>query len=126
MQTLMATRDSIQSHQIALKSRVLLDSAKALVSSQYMCSTSRPDTSHIIHEVLIRDGSGEMQRVQPLINRGATSIFMTPRLRKRLGLAAERTYVTTLGLNGQVKAHASDSQKTAFTVQYMEHLSPLQ
>ena len=32
----------------------------------------------------------------------------------------------TLGLNGQVIAHVSDSQKTAFTVQYMEHISPVQ
>jgi hypothetical protein len=126
MQTLMATMDSIQPHRIALKSRVLLESPKALMSSQYLCGTSRPDTSHIIHEVFIRDGNGEMQRVRALIDCGATSIFMSPRLRKRLGLADEPAYVTTLGLNGQVMAHASDSRKTAFTVQYMEHLSPVQ
>jgi hypothetical protein len=58
MQTLMATMDSIQPHRIALKSRVLLESPKALMSSQYLCGTS-----HIIHEVFVRDGNGEMQRV---------------------------------------------------------------
>jgi hypothetical protein len=31
---------------------------KAHMSSQYLCDTSRPDTSHIIHEVFIRYGSG--------------------------------------------------------------------
>jgi len=64
-----------------------------------------------------------MQRVRDLINCGATSIVMVPRVRKWLGLADEPAYVTTLGLNGQGIAHASETQKTAFTVQCMEHLS---
>jgi len=118
--------DSIQPHRIALKSRVLLESAKALMPSQCLCRRSRPDTSHIIHEVFIRDGSGEMQPVQTPIDCGATCIFIAPRLRKRLSLAEDPAYVTTPGLNGQVMAHASDSRKMAFTVQYMEHLSPVQ
>jgi hypothetical protein len=126
MQTLMATMDSIQPHRIAFQSRVLMESPKALMSSQYICGTSRLDTSHIVHDVLIRDGSGEMQRMRALIDCGATSIFMAPRLRKRLGLADEPAYVTTLGLDGQIMAHASESRKTTFTVQYMEQLSPVQ
>jgi hypothetical protein len=125
MQTLMATMDSIQPHRIALKSRVLFQRPKPLVSSQYLCGTSRPDMSHIIHEVFIRDGSGEMQRVQSVIDCGVTNIFMAPRLRKRLGLADEPAYVKTLGLNGQVMAHTNESRKMAFTVQCMEHLSPV-
>jgi hypothetical protein len=67
-----------------------------------------------------------MQRVRALIDGGATSIFIALRLRKRLGLADEPAYVTTLGLNVQVMAHARESLKTAFTVQYMQHLSPVQ
>jgi hypothetical protein len=67
-----------------------------------------------------------MQGVRALIHCGATSIFMTPTLRKRLGLADEPAYVTTLGLKGHVMAHASDSRKTTFAVQYIEHLSPVQ
>jgi hypothetical protein len=122
----MATMDSIQPHQISLKSMVLLESPKALMPSQYLCGTSRPDMSHIIHDVLLRDGSGEMQQVRAVIDCGATSIFMAPRLRKRLGLADEPAYVMTLGLNCQLIAHASESRKTAFTVQYMEHLAPVQ
>jgi len=125
MQTLMATMDSIQPHQIGLKSRVLLESPKAHMSSQYLCGTSSPDTSHIIHEVFIRDGNWEMQCVRALIDCGAMSILMAPRVQTQLGLVDEPSYVTTLGLNAQAMAHASDSRKTAFTVQYMEHLSPV-
>jgi hypothetical protein len=126
MQALIATMDSIQPHRIALNSRVLLESPKALMSSQYICGTSRPDTSHIVEDVFIRDGSGAMQRVRALIDCGATSNFVAPRLRKRLGLADTPAYVMTLGLNGHVIAHASESRKTTFTVKYMEHLSPVQ
>jgi hypothetical protein len=109
MQTLMATMDSIQPHRIPLKSRVLLESPKALMSSKYICGTSRPDTSNIIHEVCIRDGNGEMHCVRAFIECSATSIFMSLRLRKRLGLADEPAYDTTLGLNGQVMAQVSES-----------------
>ena len=126
MQTLMATMDSIQPHPIALKTRVLIESAKGHMSSQYLCGTSRPDLSHIIHGVCIRDGSWEMPRVRALIDCSATCIFMTPRLRKQLGIADEPAYVTTLGLNGHIMAHVSERQKTTFTVRYMEQLSLVQ
>jgi len=63
MQMLKANMDSIQVHRIALKSRVLLDSPNAHMSSEYWCGTSRPDTSHLVHNAVIRDGSGEMPRV---------------------------------------------------------------
>jgi len=126
MQTLMATMDSIEPHRIALKSTVSLEGPKALMSSRYLCGTTRPDTSHIVHDVFIRDGSGEMQHMQALIDCGATSIFMAPRLRKRHGLVDEPAYLTTVGLNGHVLAHASDGRKTTFTIQYMEHLSPVE
>ena len=79
--------------------------------------------SHIIHEAVIRDRNGGMQLVRALIDCGAMSIFMALRLRKRLGLADEPAYVTTLGRNGQGLAHVSDSRKTAFMALYMEHLS---
>ena len=60
------------------------------------------------------------------IDSGEPSIFMAPRLRKRLGLADKPACVTTLGLNGQVMANASDSRKKPVTLQYMEHLSLVQ
>jgi len=65
-----------------------------------------------------------MQRMRALIDGGATSFFMAPRPWKRPGLMDEPAYVTTLGLNGQVMAHAYDSRKTAFTIQYVQHSSP--
>jgi len=126
MQTLMETMDSIQLHRIASNSRVLMETPRAHMSSQYLCGTSRPDTSYIIHEVAISDRSGEMQHVRARMDCGATSIFMTPRLRKRLVPADKPAYVTLSGLNGRLMVHASESQKTMFTVQYMEHLSPVQ
>jgi len=122
----MATLNSIEQHQITSKSRVVLESPEALMSSQYVCGTSRPDTAHIIHNLSIRVGSGEMQRMQALIDCGTMNILMSPRLRKRLGLPDQPAYVTTLGLSGHAKAHACESRKTAFMVQYMEHLSPVQ
>jgi len=121
----MEMMDSIPPHWITLKSRVLFESPKSLMSSQYLCGTSRPDTSYIIHEVFIRDGNVEMQLVPALINCGVTSILMSPRLRKRLGLVDKPAYVTTLGLNGQAMTHAGDCRKMAFGVQYIEKLSPV-
>jgi hypothetical protein len=55
MQTFMAKMDSIQLGLITLMSRVLLESPEAPMSSQYLSVTSRPDTSHIIHDIFIRD-----------------------------------------------------------------------
>jgi len=95
MKTFMVAIDSIPPHQIALKSRLLMESPKAHMSSQYLCGTSRPDMFHIIHEVFIRNGRGEIQQVRALIDCGATSICMTPRLRKRLVVADHPAYVTT-------------------------------
>jgi hypothetical protein len=63
----------------------------------------------------------KMQHVRALIDWGTTSIFMALILRNWLVLLDEAAYITTLGLNGQGMAHASESQKTAFTVQYMEY-----
>jgi len=121
----MATLDEIRPHRIALKSRVILESPRAQMLSQYLCGTETPDSAHIIHEIQIRDKHGEMQRVRALIDCGATSIFMAPRLLKKLGISHEVAHITTLGLGGQIMQHAKDSRKTSITVQYMEHLAPV-
>ena len=83
-------------------------------------------TEHVWHHSwgFYKGYNGEMQCVRALIECGSTCIFMALRQRKHLCLADEPSYVTTLGLNGHVMAHSSESRKTAFTVQYMEHLSP--
>jgi hypothetical protein len=122
---LMATLEEIQPHRISLRPRVVLESPKALMSSQYLCGTARPDSSHIVHEVQIRDQHGELQRIRALIDCGATSIFISPQLLNRLGLPHEAAHITTHGLDGQVIAHARESRKTAMTVQYMDHLAPV-
>ena len=98
-QALMATLEEVQPHRISLKSRVVLESPRARMLSQYLCGTETPDSAHIIHQVKIQDRNGEMKRVRALIDCGTTSIFMAPRLLKRLGISHEAAHITTLGLN---------------------------
>jgi hypothetical protein len=124
-QALMATLDEVQPHQISLKSRVVLESPRARLLSQYLCGTETPDSSHIIHEVQIRDRNGKMQRVRALIDCGATSIFMAPRLLKRLGISHEAAHITTLSLDGGVMQHATNSRKTRITMEYLDYLAPV-
>jgi len=81
-QALMATLDEVQPHRISLQSRLVLESPRARMLSKYLCGTEIPDLAHIVQEVQIRDRNGEMQRVRVLIDCGATSIFMAPRLLK--------------------------------------------
>jgi len=124
-QALMATLDEVQPHQISLTSRVVLESPRATMLSQYLCGTETPDSAHIIHEVQIRDRNGKMQRIRALIDCGATSIFMAPRLLKRLGISHEAAHITTLSLDGEVMHHAKDSRKIRITIQYLDYLAPV-
>ena len=121
MRSLMATLDEIQPHRIAMKSRVILKPPPALMSSQYLCGTTKPDTSHIVHEHYVRDVHAERQRIRALIDCGATSIFMAPRLLRRLGLPSEPAHITTLGLDSRGMMLAKDSRKTTISCQYFEH-----
>jgi len=122
---LMATLEEVQPHRISLRPRVVLESPKALMSSKYLYGTARLDSSHIVHEVQIRDQHGELQRIRALIDCGAASIFISPQLLNRLGLPYEAAHITTHGLDGHVIVHARESRKTAITVQYMDHLAPV-
>jgi len=69
--------------------------------------------------------NGEMQRVRALIACGATSIFMTPRLLKRLGISHQAAHIITLAMTGGVMQHAKDSRKTRITVQCVDCLAPV-
>jgi len=120
---LMAMLEAIQPHGIALKRRVILESPRAHMFSQYLCGTETPDSADIIHEGMIRDRHGEMQRIQVLFDCGATSIFMAQRLLPKLGLPHEAAHTTTLGLNGQMMEHARDSRKATISAQYLDHLA---
>ena len=60
MRSLIATLDKIQPHQITMKSRVILEPPPALMSSQHLCAPTKPDTSHIVHELYVsRPTKGE-------------------------------------------------------------------
>jgi hypothetical protein len=116
--------DEIQPHRIALKSRVILE-GQALMSSQYLCGTERPDSVQIIHEVLVQKIHGNMQQVKALIDCGSTSIFISPSLLRKLELPHEPAFTSTQGLNGQVMMSARESRKASLLVQYFEHLEPV-
>ena len=60
---LMSILDEAQPHRISLRPRVVLESPRAHMFSQYLCGTETPDSAHIIHEVQIRDRHVDMQRI---------------------------------------------------------------
>ena len=66
-----------------------------------------------------------MQRVKALIDCGATSIFISPSLLRKLELPHEPAFTSTQGLNGQVMMSAKESRKASLLVQYFEHLKPV-
>jgi hypothetical protein len=120
---LLASIDEVEMHRIALKSRVRLEAPRHLLpghllSSQYLCGSSQPDTCHVVHEVSVQDTQGNWIRVKALLDCGATSIFALPWLVARLGLETEHAHITTYGLDGGVLAHARDSRKTRLAVKY--------
>jgi hypothetical protein len=96
------------------------------MTSQYLCGTERPDSAHIVHhEVLVRNIHGNMQQVKALIDCGATSIFISPSLLRKLELPHEPAFTSTQGVNGQVMMSAKESQKAGLLVQYFERLKPV-
>jgi hypothetical protein len=123
---LMATLDDVKPHRLALQSRVILDSHRAVMSSHHLCGTPKPDTAHIVHEVEVRDAHGEMQRVGALIDCVATSILSAPRLRRRLGIRDEPALTATVGLDGRVMVEAKDSRKATISVRYLDQLAPVE
>jgi hypothetical protein len=114
-------------HRMALKPRVRLEAprSQALFSSQYLCGSRRPNTSHAIHEISIQDVQGNWFRVKALIDCGATSILASPRLIEILGLGTQQAHTTTYGLDGNIRSHANDSRKTRLSVSYFEHEQPV-
>ena len=109
---LLATIDEGASpHYIALKPRITQEALRAFLSSpnQYLYGMARPSTSHVVHNVQIANASSKMVTVMALINCGATSIFISPKVVHSLGLETSPTHITTLGLGGAILAHARDS-----------------
>jgi hypothetical protein len=95
------------------------------MSSQYLCGTERKNSAHIIHEGLVRNIPGNMNRVKVLIDCSATSIFVSPSLLSKLELPHKPAFTSTQGLNGQVMMSARESRKASLLVQYFEHLKPV-
>jgi hypothetical protein len=95
------------------------------MSSQYLCGTEKPDSVHIVHKVLVRNIHGNMQQVKALLDCGATSIFISPRLLRKLKLPHEPAFTSTQGLNGQVMMSAKESRKASLLIQDFEHFKPV-
>ena len=125
MRVLRATLEEIQPHRISLRLWVVFDSPKALMLSQYLCGTRRPDSSHAVHKVQIRDPHRELQRIRALSDCRATSICIAPQLLNILGLPHQAAHITTHGLDGQVIVHARECCKTVIMVHYSDHLAPV-
>jgi len=93
--------------------------------SQSLCGTETTDSTHRGREIQIPDRNGKMQCVRVIIDCGATTIFLTPRLLKWLGISHQAALVTTLAMTGGVMQHAKDTWKTRITVQYFDYLAPV-
>ena len=105
-------------HYITLKPHIALEAPRTFLSSpnQYLCGTARPSTSHVVHDMQIANPSGKMVTVMVLIDCGATSIFISPKLVCSLVLETSPAYITTLGLGGAILAHARDSRRVRTTM----------
>jgi hypothetical protein len=104
---------------------VVLQAPRAYLSSQYLCATDSRRHEHIVLEVIVTDSKGRLRSVRALVDCGATSIFVNPRLVERLGLSTKKANITTLGINGQVLQNSSDSRKVELTAKYMPHRAPI-
>src|SRR5258705_6230940 len=126
MRSLLATIDEKQSTRpISLQPNIVMEKS-AHMSSQYLCGTSRPHTSHVVHEIKVLDAEGRMQYIRALIDCGASSIFISQKLVRSLGLETSAAYTTTRGLDGRILAHARNSQKLNLTMQYLPQLTPVE
>jgi hypothetical protein len=97
-QVLIPTLDEVQPNQISLKSTVIQESPRAKMLSQYLCGTKIVDSVHIVHEVSLPDKNGVLQHIWARIICAATSIFLEPRLLKRLEISHVAAHLATLGL----------------------------
>jgi len=118
-----ATLERIQPDQILLRPRLVLESPKAVMTTQYIGVMARPDSSHIVDEIQIRDQHRELQRPGALLDCGVTCIFMYPQLLNTLRLPHKAAHITTHWLDGQVIANATENHKRAMAVKYPDHLA---
>jgi hypothetical protein len=112
---------------ITLQPNIVLEKSLQM-SSQYLCGTARPSTSHVVHEVMVMDREGRKRAVKALIDCGASSFFISPKLVRYLGLREQTSpaYITTRGLDGKILARARDSRKLSLKMQYLPHLATVE
>jgi hypothetical protein len=108
-----------------IKPKTVLHAPQAQLSSQYLRTADTRRSEHIILEVFIKDSRGRVKRVVALVDCGATSIFVSPRLVEKLGLSTEKANIATLGIDGKVLESRDDSRKVELTAQYMSHRAPI-
>jgi len=108
---LMATMEEIQKHWVSLMPRVVLEPEHSHVTSIFGWNGG-PDSSHIVHQVQIRNQDRVLQSIPALIDCSATRISMSPQSLNRLGLPHEAVHITTHSLAGLVIAHGTKSHKT--------------
>ena len=80
----------------------------------------------MIHCTQIQDARGKWYTVNALVDCGATSTFISPRLVKKLGLSTVRAGVSTLGIDGTILANIKSCQKVEkIRVRYFDYLTPV-
>jgi len=81
------------------------------------------DSAHTIHETDIPDTHCKAQCVCALITCGSRTIFLTPRLLKKLRVSQGEVLITSLGMGGQIINHLRDGWRTSIVIRYMKHLA---
>ena len=118
----------------ALQPRAHLQPSRAeanYLGSQYLCGASAPDSQHIT--LRIEASNPETDRVtrtvRALVDCGATSNFISPKLSERLRLASTKANTATYGVDGKTLCEAEASRQCDVIVAYegdLNHLSPHQ
>ena len=101
------------------------------LGSQYLCGASVPDSQHLTLQIDASkpDAPRVTRTVRALIDCGATSNFISPRLSERLGLAFTEANTATYGVDGKTLCEAETSRQCDVIVAYggdLNHLSPHQ
>ena len=118
----------------ALRARAHLQPSRAeanYLGSQYLCGASAPDSQHITLRIETSNPEtcNVTRTVRALVDCGATSNFISPRLSERLRLASTKANTATYGVNGKTLCEAEASRQCDVIVAYKEelnHVSPHQ
>ena len=118
----------------ALQSRAHLQPSRAeanYLGSQYLCGASAPDSQHITLRIEASNPETRnvTRTVRALVDCGATSNFISPKLSERLRLASTKANTATYGVDGKTLCEAEASRQCDVIVAYegdLNHISPHQ